>query len=171
MHAGTMLLFLITVAYFPLLPVMPIFGLIGMVWSYGCEMWLLVRFYSRPPTLGSGLTKFFLILVPYALLVYVISGTIVIGTLVSGSGFLIYVGVGVFALAFVINLCTKRKCGKVIDVERREEDTYYNFVKDYRAIYSDYDIENPLTRDNGLERVRRYVQIQEGFNVLCFIVL
>ena len=127
-HAGTMLLFLVTVAYFPLLPVTPILGLIGMVWSYGCEMWLLVHFYSRPPPLGASLTKFFLMLVPYALVVYVISGMIVIGTLVTGSGFLFYVGVGVFALAFVVNQFTKRNCGKVTDVERREEDTYYNFA-------------------------------------------
>ena len=72
-YAKTGLLFLIVSFYTPILPVLPIIALVGIMFQFWIEKYLLLRRYSVPETMGWEMAKFYCSLVPYGMLLYSIT--------------------------------------------------------------------------------------------------
>ena len=160
LHATTMLLFLMTVFYLPLLPVAPVIGLGGTIFSYVVEKYLLLRRHKMPEQFGPSMSRFFLSLVPYAMVVYALSSFLFSNRLAERVNLINLISLVTLAIFFLLPVerAITRCCLK--GAHRSSEDTYEKSLSEF-GFYSDYDIANPMTHAYGLERRDHMIRQQE----------
>ena len=151
LHATTMFLFLMTLFYLPLMPLAPVIGLGGTIFSYAVEKYLLLRRFKIPEQFGPDISRFFLTLTPYSMLLFSLSSLFFVSNLSERihPQSLVSVAVPLVFICLPIRRAIARCC--VRRAEKSSDETYEKHLANFHR-YSDYDLSNPLTRPQGEER-------------------
>lgn len=72
-YANIMLLFLMTIFYFPLIPYMPLITFLAAMFQFWSVKLMLFYVHKRPETMGSDIAHFFANSIPYCVFLYGLS--------------------------------------------------------------------------------------------------
>ena len=147
-YANTMLIYIMTVFFAPLMAIAPVVGLGGNIFSYWVEKYLLLRRHRRPEEMGPTIAFFFANSIPWFMLLYAISNFVWVNRLSDGQNSPGLVGLILMSIYIVLPIRSyiNKKFGA--DIFRFDEHTYQ---KNKHQFLADYKTENPMTRKEALE--------------------
>lgn len=123
-YANTMLIYIMTVFFAPLMAIAPVVGLAGNLFSYYIEKYLLLRRHRRPEEMGPTIAFFFGNSIPWFMLLYAISNFVWVDRLSGQNNTAGFVGLILMLIYIVLPIRSyiNKKFG--VDIFRFDEHTY-----------------------------------------------
>ena len=140
-HATTMLTFMITCFYTPLIPMLPIISFFGLLYKFSVEWYIILRRCKLPQEMAEQMGFTFTDLIPVWLFLYALGQFIFVSNLSDGENFLPHFALWISLLLVLFPFKTLlRRCHG--DISRDDDETYN---KNKAKFLNDYDRSNPIT--------------------------
>ncbi|CAI2377353.1 unnamed protein product [Moneuplotes crassus] len=141
LYAITMVTFYITCFFTPMIPMLPIISLLGIVYKYFVDRYLLLRRCSLPQEMSEQMAMTFSDLVPLGVFLYALGQFIVVSQLSNGKNKLPYLALGLSVIGLFVPF--RQIFQKSLSrVKRNDGETY---DKNKSKFITDYDRCNPVT--------------------------
>ncbi|CAI2379579.1 unnamed protein product [Moneuplotes crassus] len=142
-YSNTMLLFCMAVFYAFPMPIISVISLLGAVFQYWLEKYLLLKRHKVPEPFGEAMAQIFSSMIPFFCLLYGTSLYIFSTTLSEGKG---WIGLAAFIITLLYMILP---FGKLLDHLKREthRNDNYEYKEERIDFLTDYDRSNPITEE------------------------
>jgi len=152
---------LLTAFYAPAIPISILLAIVGLVFVYWVDKYILLRRAALPFALGSELTECMLEYLEWMTFMYALGNMLIVYSLEDSDDRLAFRTVSKFWVwaTLVISIFhvffPMDKVNKKLFPIKDEVTENMTYDKARTEFYTDYDIENPITRERGLREFRR----------------